>query len=77
MQEVRNVRIVSCKNIVKSIKCREIRYCLRKIDKNENQRDSIIINENKIIKEGERMNFKIKEQEELYQLLCLSSSLPW
>lgn len=26
----RNVRIVSCKNIVKSIKCREIRYCLRK-----------------------------------------------
>lgn len=30
VQGVRNVRIVSCKNIVKSIKCREIRYCLRK-----------------------------------------------
>ena len=32
VQGVQNVRIVSCKNIVKSIKCREIRYCLRKTD---------------------------------------------
>ena len=55
------MRIVSCKNIVKSIKCREIRYCLRKL---------IIGNGNRI-KEGRRMNFNNKRTRRIVSIVVL------
>ena len=62
MQEVRNVRIVSCKNIVKSIKCREIRYCSVKIFTESNRT---------MIKEGRKMNFNNKKTRRIVSIVVL------
>ena len=56
------MRIVSCKNIVKSIKCREIRYCLR---------EKLIIGNGNRIKEGRRMNFNNKRTRRIVSIVVL------
>ena len=50
------MRIVSCKNTVKSIKCREIRYCSFKKTK---------------FKEGKKMNFNNKKTRRIVSIVVL------
>ena len=56
------MRIVSCKNIVKSIKCREIRCCSVKIFTESNRT---------MIKEGRKMNFNNKKTRRIVSIVVL------